>query len=519
MQELQEQSQAYRESGHTDQGKQAKKGPSQGELLLHCMFRLLQVVKIHQANNKLFADNVTSFRDLLTELWIDNPAVSFDLYRGRFYLNDERIVYTPSMWATSAKMTEYFTQRGLNGLTFKHREKLSDEEIVGFMDLFNRATRAENPAGWLEENATKDYPWVSFTVDEDKGLQVDEGGGGGEEPGGMGKTGILRAAPNSNKAYFARLTYSQALTALRGLVRRMSAGKAAGIQKSKRAVQELIDLLMEDEAVFLSLSTVRDAEDQLYTHSVNVTLLVLGMGQRLGFSRGVLEHLGLCGLFHDLGKVGEVEDILKSSQRIKGGDAEAKIQDHALASVMNIIRLNASHTLKHLILGPAGEHHMGVDRSGYPKVGDARVPLSLFGRMIAVADQYVALTSPRPWRPEPFSPHEALAKLLGQAGRQLDPVVIKVFVSLLGPWPPGSVLILDTHEVAISRYTPQSVQALPQARLIEMEPASGIFVGGDTIELAEVNVSTGGFKRKIISSIHPSLLNIQPVDYLLDIGK
>ncbi|MDR2612538.1 MAG: HD domain-containing protein [Deltaproteobacteria bacterium] len=493
-----------------------EKGPSHGEQLLHCMFRLLQVVKIHQANNKLFSDNVSNFRDILMEIWVESPVAAFALYRGRFYLNDERIVYTPTMWATSAKMMEYFSQRGLNGLKFFQTEKLSDQDIVGFMDLFNRATRNEDPADWLKRNASQDYPWVTFTLDDDQGLQADSGEA--DDSGGVGRTSVLRAAPNANVSYVARQTYSQTLTALRALVTRLSAGKPAGIQKSKRAVQELIDLQMEDEAVFQSLSTIRDSADQLYTHSVNVTILVLGMGHRLGLSRGVLEHLGLCGLFHDLGKIGE-DDVLNSTERIQGGHAAARLQSHSLKSVMNIIRLNASHTLKHLILGPAGEHHMGVDRSGYPKVGDEGAPLSLYGRMIAVADQYTALTSPRPWRPEPFSPHEALLKLMEQAGRQLDPVVLKVFVNLLGPWPPGSVLILDTHEVAISRYTPASTQSLPQARLVEMEPASGIFIGGDMIELSEIDTSTGAFKRNILSSIHPSTLNIQPVDYLLDIGR
>jgi HD-GYP domain-containing protein (c-di-GMP phosphodiesterase class II) len=500
----------------TTSDKHAKRGPSAGEQLLHCMFRLLQVVKIHQANNKLFSDNVSNFRDVLMEMWAEVPTVAFALYRGRFYLNDERIVYTPTMWATSAKMMEYFTARGLNGLKFNQTDKLSDEEIVGYMDLFNRASRAEAPAEWLEKTATESYPWVSFSTEEDQGLNLE--GGEGEDQGGIGRTSVMRAAPNANVAFIARQTYSQALTALRALANRLKIGKTAGIQKSKRAVQELIDLLMEDEAIFLSLSTIRDSEDQLFTHSVNVTILVLGMGQRLGLSRGVLEHLGLCGLFHDLGKIGE-DDMLNSPERIRGGDAAAKMQSHSLNSVMNIIRLNASHTLKHLILGPAGEHHMGVDRSGYPKVGDETVPVSLYGRMLAVADQYVALTSARPWRPEPFTPHEALVKLMEQAGKQLDPIILKCFVNLLGPWPPGSVLILDTHEVAVSRFTPSSTQALPQARLVEMEPASGVFVGGDMIELSEIDTATGAFKRNILSSIHPSTLNIQPVDYLLDIGR
>jgi HD-GYP domain-containing protein (c-di-GMP phosphodiesterase class II) len=474
------------------------------------MFRLLQVVKIHQANNKLFSDNVSNFRDVLKELWSETQVASFTLYRGRFYLNDERIVYTPSMWVTSAKMMEYFQQRNLNGIQFKAVDTLEDQEIVAFMDIFNKAARQPDPSKWLEEKIADKFPWVSFTNEEDMGLSASPADM--EDSGAIGRTSVIRGAPSRNISYIARQTYSQALTAMRNLVKRLEIGKTAGIQKAKRAVQELIDLLFEDEAVFLALSTVRDRDDQLYVHSVNMAILVIGMGQRLGLSRGVLEHLGLCGLFSDLGKV-EIKDQLSKAERLRGESLD-KVREHSLESVRNIIRLNASHALKQLILGPAGEHHMGIDHSGYPKIGNPSEPLSLFGRLLAVADQYDALTSPRPWRPEPFSPRDALLKLMENAGKQLDPVILKVFVNLVGPWPPGSILLLDTHEIAIVRYTPNTTQALPQARLLEHDGYDG-FKGGPIIELSEFDLSTGKFIRNIISSIHPSSLNIQPVDYLL----
>jgi HD-GYP domain-containing protein (c-di-GMP phosphodiesterase class II) len=487
-----------------------KKEASEGEKLLHNMFRLLQVVKIHQANNKLFSDSVVAFRQVLMKMWEENSVAAFALYRGRFYLNDTRIVYTPSMWATSAKMMEYFQQRNLAGIKFLQWEKLEDKDIVAFMDIFNRAVRQEDPSTWLKEEVKEAFPWVSFSVDEDMGLSAERAEL--EETGAIGRTSIIRGAPSKNLSFIARQTYSQALTAMRTIITRITHGKTAGIQKAKRAIQELIDLLFDDEAIFLALSSIRDIGDQLYTHSVNVAILVLGMGHRLGMSRGLLEQLGICGLFHDLGKVG-LDDHFAKPERLTG-DSLDKMQSHSLAGVFNVISLNASFGLKRLILGPVGEHHMGMDHSGYPKLMNEQEPISLFGRLVSVADQYDALTSFRPWRPEPYSPHEALIKLMESSGTQLDPVVLKLFVSMLGPWPPGSVLILDTHEVAMARYTPSTSQALPQARLLH-DDGSGGFRAGELVELSEIDTSTGKFKRNIISSVHPSTLNIQPVDYLL----
>ncbi|MDR2350443.1 MAG: HD domain-containing protein [Deltaproteobacteria bacterium] len=488
----------------------ARRGPGRGEILLHAMFRLLQVVKIHQANNKLFSDNVKTFREVLQETWNEVPQTSITLYRGRFYMNDERMVYTPSMWTTSAKMMEFFQERNLNGIRFLSADKLDDKEIVDFMSAFNSATRHPEPAAWLEEVSAR-HPWVKFVRDKDQALAKDDPDEEGD-PDTMGKTSSMRGAPSKNISRLARQVYSQTLTAMRNLVNRLLSGKIAGIQKSKRAVQELIDLMFEDEAVFLSLSTIRDRDDQLFTHSVNVAVLVVGTGRKLGLSRGMLEHLGLSGLFHDLGKANLAAHTARP-ERLEGRDLEA-VRNHSLASVYNIIRLNAGHSLKQLVLGPAGEHHMGVDRSGYPKVGNPEEPLSLFGRIIAVADQYDALTSSRPWRPEPFSPRDALLKLMENAGKQLDPVVLKSFVSFVGPWPAGSVLILDTHEIALARHTPDTAKALPQARLLESDGYGG-FRGGELVEISEIDPLTGKPKRNIISSIHPDTLSIQPVDFLL----
>ncbi|MDR2353719.1 MAG: HD domain-containing protein [Deltaproteobacteria bacterium] len=487
----------------------SKKKVSKGEKLLHAMFRLLQVVKIHQANNKLFSDNVNFFRDVLFELCSLGFSATFTMYRGRFYLNDERIVYSPTMWATSAKMVEYFQARGINGLKFSPVDQLSDDAIVGFMDVFNRATKDPNPSTWLQNKLAENYPWVEVTQDEDKGISE-----GGSAPDNLqvGRTTILRGGPSKNVSFVAKQTYSQTLTSLRNLVERLNFGKSASVQKTKRAVQELIDLLFENEMVFLALSTIRDRDDQLFTHSVNVCILVLAMGHRLGLNRNTLEQLGLAALFHDLGKA----DVLATQSNDKyQGTQKSQVENHALMSVYNIIRLNASYSLKHFILAPAGEHHMNVDRSGYPKIQGSEEPLSLFGRMLSVADQYNAMTSARPWRPEPYSPHEALVKLMESAGSKLDPVILKVFVNVLGAWPPGSILILDTHEIAIARFTmPSSV--LPLARLLDHND-EGVFVGGPLIDLSESDPMTGNFFRNVINSIHPATLNIQPVDFLLDI--
>ncbi|MDR2406270.1 MAG: HD domain-containing protein, partial [Deltaproteobacteria bacterium] len=382
--------------------KPQKRVASPGEKLLLNMFSLLQVVKIHQSNNKLFADNVRLFKQVLEEIWQDSGVVQFTLYRGRFFLNDSRIIYTPSMWATSAKMAEYFQARGISGLRFIDRGPLTQEQIVGFMDVFNRATKEADPTEWLENAITGNFTWVEIVKSSEKDLFSDgqiagDGSGGGSS--------VFRRSED-NIGSVAKQAYSMALTAMRTLSERLSAGKSTGLQKCKRAIETLIGILFDDEISYLSLSTIRDANDQIYTHSVNVAILSMCIGKHLGLSRTSLEQLGLCGLFMDLGKIGELKELIEKPERLKGYDLK-KARDHSLYSVLDIISLNASFGLKQSILAAAGEHHMGVDHSGYPVVGDEPEPISLSARILAIADQYDALTSIRPWR-DPYPPHDAL---------------------------------------------------------------------------------------------------------------
>jgi HD-GYP domain-containing protein (c-di-GMP phosphodiesterase class II) len=449
----------------------------------------------------------------LNDLWAEGKVGSFTLHRNRFFLNDQRIIYSPTMWAASAKIVEFFQERGFNSLKFASPdEELSDGVIVKLMDVFNRAKREADPCAWLKETLADDLGWVSVGYEEDKKISSDSNAQAKEIAGG--KMTVVRGAASRELCLAARRTYGQALTVLKAMAARIAAGKAAGIQKAKRVVQELIDILFEDQAIFLALSTIRDREDQLFTHSANVAILSIGMGARLGLSRSSLEQLALCGLFHDLGKIGAAGEVASRPERLSG-ETLAKAQGHSLSSVFNILRLTASHGLKASMLRPTGEHHMGLDRSGYPHT-DSDQPISLFGRILAAADQYDAMTSFRPWRPAPLEPREALMKLMEGAGSRLDPIILKVLVNLLGPWPVGSLLILDTKELAISSFTPPDAPAaLPMARLLVPSGPKSL-TGGAIADLSESSPATGKLVRNIVSAIHPGSLGIQPVDYLIE---
>ncbi|MDR0355219.1 MAG: HD domain-containing protein [Deltaproteobacteria bacterium] len=478
-----------------------------GEILLQGLFRILQVVKIHQANNRLFSDIVQRFRQGLDRLWSQDKPVILTVYRGRFFLNDERIVYSPSMWATSVKMAEFFQERGINGLKFDPKSDLTDDEIVQVVSNLNIAKRFPDPFKWLTENLSSAEGWqVTPFKDEDSST-----GQGGQHSADGGRMAVLRSEGEGEIRRQAGQIYSQALTVLRNLVERLISGKTASVQKSKRCVEELIDLMRDDFEAFMALSTVKDHGDQMYTHSANVTILSLALGQRLGYSRSNLEHLGLTAFLHDLGKAGHFQALADKSEALDDNDRYA-VQNLTLSSVARVIRLNAGYGLKLAMLLPIGEHHLGVNLTGWPATNRRR-PLSLTGRILAIADHYDAVTSFRPYRPQPLSPSQALREMLDNKKGLLDPLVTRVFAQMMGPWPVGSLLILDTRELAIANALGQD-QILPAVVILNRKE-DGTAEKGETAYLSELSEDGVTLKRRIVSCLNPSIYGLQPSEYLI----
>jgi hypothetical protein len=161
---------------------------------------------------------------------------------------------------------------------------------------------------------------------------------------------------------------------------------------------------------------------------------------------------------------------------------------------------------------PPFEHHLRYDLSGYPNIGWDR-PISLCGRILAIADVYDALTSQRVYRKEAMSSDRALGLMIQGQGTVFDPLILKVFVRMLGVYPIGTLLELDSNEIALVS-KPQLNEDLNRPWVVILQSdGQGGFTRGDEVNLAERD-EDGNYCRHIIGSSHPSSQNIQPAEFL-----
>jgi HD-GYP domain-containing protein (c-di-GMP phosphodiesterase class II) len=270
----------------------------------------------------------------------------------------------------------------------------------------------------------------------------------------------------------------------------------------------MVDLLIDDRFVLGALSTIRNYDDYTYTHSVNVGILSMCLGLEIGIPRRLVEVVGICGLFHDLGKVEIPLSILNKPGKLNPAEL-AEIQKHTICSVQQILKLRASREVKMQIMVPPFEHHLKYDGSGYPQLPDGRRP-DLISRILTIADVFDALTAPRIYRPEALSPDQALSWMIEGAGTDFDPTLLKAFCNMLGTYPVGTLLELDSGELALVKSNPPDQDGgLPIVVVLASRS------GGGYRAQEEVDLARRRPPAMILGTHHPSRFGIQAAKYIL----
>jgi len=468
------------------------------EDLLVSFFSLLQAIKIHDDNNRLVLDGIRKFNENLARC-MEEDSLTIKASKGFLFFEDEKLPYTKRTKNLIDNMVHFFEARNLEGLClFKDTEEAAPRDILILMRGLDAAGHEQDPIAWLSDLLDiNNLVWVEIiqkpkTEEEETDTEDDE--------------------IETMRRERAKKDYTYILASLNEVVKKLSEKKRVGIRKTVRVVQDIVTHIVEDDEIYSAISTLRVFDDYTFVHSVNVAILSMCIGKQLNLSRRSLERLGLCALFHDLGKIEVPYEVLNKPGTLD--EAEFRLlQEHSLNSARLIVKLRASRDRKAKILLPPFEHHLKYNLSGYPFANWKR-PLTLFGRIIAIADVYDAITSERVYRKSAMSPDRALGLMLEGAGRDFDPILIKVFINMLGVYPVGTLLKLDTGDLAlVVSSSRKKGERRPVVCLMEQAP-DGNYHKGQTLDLSKRDSGTGNYVRGITETYHPSAFGIQPVQHI-----
>ena len=311
----------------------------------------------------------------------------------------------------------------------------------------------------------------------------------------------------------AKRTYAQGVAVTKEVVNGMRMGRVASIKRVKRAVQLIVDQVLNNETSLIGLTTLRDYDEYTFTHSVNVCIFSIAMGRRFGLGKVQLYDLGLAALLHDIGKVRIPLEILNKASGLD--EEEWKfITAHPWQGVIALFGMRGYDELPARAVLVAHEHHMKTDLTGYPRAIRPR-ELGLFSRIVSVADGFDAATTRRAYQTVPIQPDEVLREMYLNPRRGLDPVIVKGMINLLGIYPVGTCVILDTFEVAVVEGANPDVLFLnrPLVRIAIDADGAPVRAPGMPANLAEP--SEDGFLRSIVKVTNPERYGLVPSDYLI----
>lgn len=448
---------------------------------------LMKTAQLHDPANEALKKPVEDLCAVLQEIHGQKEEASLRVTRGLLHLGETKIKMDAEGFFSFGQVFNELRKRKIGSVNFS--SPVIPEEIKKFVYLF-LAIDSHNPAPFesLEEKVLS-AGLTTIAIEKASEKEKEE----------------IREVPADRKEMAVK-TYFKTAEVARQVTEGIQTGQAVSLSKVKRLVQGMVDQISQEESALLGLTTLRSHDEYTYNHSMNVCILSMALGQRLGHEKKALSELGMSALFHDIGKLAIAAELLNKATEFTVEDWGI-IRRHPVLGVRIILKQKGLNpTTVPLILGVL-EHHLHCNLSGYPKIAGPRT-LSLFGRIIAIADSYDALTSSRVYNRIAFSPNEALRHMWSKSGTEYDPVLLKIFITTMGIYPIGTVVLLDTGEVGVVfQANPDPARGdRPKVKLLT--DGKGLPVEGHVVDLTEKGSAEASYRKSIVRTVDPRKYNL-----------
>ncbi|MCG3173283.1 MAG: hypothetical protein GMKNLPBB_01461 [Myxococcota bacterium] len=463
-----------------------------GREFVRAFAALIKTASIYDPKNTIFNQPVEAVHKSVSRLFDDNATVTVDVVVDEIYINRNLIKMDMAIFGSYKQLGEDLLSKNLGGFELSANPNM--DQWKQFAVLLARF-KASTEEGWREANelfSRQGMTWVTFTEKKER-LESAE-----------------HVADVKSRRTRALRNYTQALSVMREAMTHLEDPDKIDTRQAKRVVHNLVDLSFEDDDdfSFMGLSSIKNHDEYTYNHMVNVCIISIAFGQKLGLKKSHMGELGISALFHDYGKLFIPLRILNKSTKFTDEEWEI-MKSHPLLAVRLLYNLKgvSPSSIKRLLV--AMQHHINYNATGYPAF---RVPqkLHLYSRIVSIADTYDAMTTRRCYQ-EPFAPDFVLKYLLSEAGRKYDPILIKAFINTLGIWPVGSCVELNTGHIAVVCKTNPRPEHLERPYIKVVRDRSGNMMDPQLRDLSHPSQAS----LKIMRCVDSEKYNINVPHYLV----
>lgn len=273
-------------------------------------------------------------------------------------------------------------------------------------------------------------------------------------------------------------------------------------------VRQVAEGVARNPEAILWLTRLKGTDNYSYDHALDVSVHLMVFARFLSLPNPQVECLGMAGLMQDVGKTHLPPELLRKPDPLTPEEYHL-VQSHVASSLEIMF---SQPGLDPEFLEIIARHHERIDGSGYPRqlAGET---IGLAAEMAGLMDTYCAMIRDRPYLP-PVSNQRAMAELVTLRGRKFRAAIVDQFIQCLGLYPIGTLVELNSGEVAV---------VIQQNQIRRLQPRVLILLGADksveryprTIDLLMEPLTPTGDNYRIQQALPENAYGINPRDFYL----
>ncbi len=403
--------------------------------------------------------------------------IAFYLLSGELFFETLSVPIDQSL----SLLLEQFTSRDIGGIAFK--PGLLSQDLIRFAGLMSK-----EPSYFIGQSNINDAIAKEGIehIELHRGLLVDK------KIGAAIKEGKKKATE----------VFKDAIDAVKDLVHTVNLDKPSNLRKMNSVVQTMVDNILDNRDAILGLTSIKMYDEYTFAHSVNTSILAVSLGTFLSFDKPQIAALGVASLMHDIGKVKVPHTVINKPGKLTDEEWE-QVKRHPIEGALMLSDIPG---VSKLAMVAAFEHHQN---GGYPKV-EGEIKLHPFSQIVSLADAYEALTAARVYYSSQMAPDSAVRILLAKRHTVFNSVLVKAFVNMIGIFPIGTLLKLDTGEIGLVLHQTRDLLR-PRVLILDKFDGSERETGA---EVSLVETAGGKYKRNVIGTINPHAARIDVKQYL-----